>query len=103
MGKTTNVCSQNRSTESCLIQGMPTHMASCDEMMLTRGHNIGREPVKSCVKPVIDSYRLQNWLLVPCLETTHKNYLKCDDNKCCSIKHQMFKNQTRRKDLTFFS
>lgn len=41
-------------------------------------------------------YHLNDFLLIPCKENTWRNYIECDDNKCCSVLHQMYDNHTRR-------
>lgn len=38
-----------------------------------------------------------DFLLNPCRENTWKNHLHADDEKLCSIKHQMFMNITKRR------
>lgn len=42
------------------------------------------------------SESLQDYLLIPCKQNTFRNYIRCDDKKCCSIRHQMFMNHTKR-------
>ena len=72
----------------------------------TRGGNSpGCEPERSCPKPEYSKYYLNEFLLVPCPKPTYKNYLvggQIADNsfKYCSKRHQLFKNITKRKDIT---
>ena len=78
---------------------------NCDlGYMKTRGGNIKEYLCKEMKKPMgpagYDNYNaqsLQDYLLVPCKQNTFKNYINCDDKKCCSIRHQMFMNHTKRK------
>ena len=42
-------------------------------------------------------YHMNEYLLVPCQENTWKNHVMCDNDKCCSVKHQMYDNQTKRR------
>jgi hypothetical protein len=39
---------------------------------------------------------MNDYLMVPCRINTYRNYIACDDKKCCSIRHQMFMNHTKR-------
>ena len=39
------------------------------------------------------------FLMTPCHENTFQNHLVCDENKCCSLRHQMFNNITKRKGI----
>lgn len=61
-------------------------------------NNCNKEPLRPC--PEYSKYFLNEFLLFPCPKPTHKNYLVCDKEKCCSQRHQLFKNITKRKDLT---
>lgn len=40
---------------------------------------------------------LSDYLLIPCKENTFRNHIECDSDKCCSIRHQLFCNMTKRK------
>lgn len=70
----------------------------------TRGGNAkdptcGKKVNKIDVAAGYDNYTansLENYLLVPCKQNTFRNYVNCDQNKCCSIRHQMFMNLTKR-------
>lgn len=42
-------------------------------------------------------YYLDEYLLTPCMENTFRNHLVCDEDKCCSLRHQLFMNITKRK------
>ena len=44
-----------------------------------------------------NSYSLQEYLLVPCKQSTYRNEHTCDITKCCSAKHQLFNNITKGK------
>lgn len=73
----------------------------CNPCTDTRGGNYpGCERQRSCPKPEYSKYYMQDFLLVPCPKPTHKNYLVCDEDHCCSKRHQLFKNITKRKDIT---
>jgi len=39
---------------------------------------------------------MNDYLMVPCRENTFRNHLECDTKKCCSVRHQMFMNHTKR-------
>lgn len=39
------------------------------------------------------------FLLDPCPENTFQNHIVCDDDKCCSLRHQMFNNITKRNGV----
>lgn len=39
---------------------------------------------------------LKDYLLIPCMQNTFRNHLSCDDKKCCSVRHQLFMNMTKR-------
>lgn len=43
------------------------------------------------------SKSLEEYLLIPCKMNTYRNYVSCDVGKCCSIRHQLFMNQTKKK------
>ena len=46
-----------------------------------------------CFKPVA----MRDYLVIPCTENTFKNHVECDDSKYCTIRHQLFMNNTKRK------
>lgn len=43
-----------------------------------------------------NNYALKDYLLIPCMQNTFRNHLSCDDKKCCSVRHQLFMNMTKR-------
>lgn len=42
-------------------------------------------------------YNMSEYLLVPCKENTFRNFVDCDEDRCCSVHHQLFDNMTKRK------
>jgi hypothetical protein len=95
---------KNIDNESKLWRG--SRGANCSlPYYLTRGGNS-----KKCPTPVTETrkdaivgydnfesaYSLNNYLMVPCKQNTFRNYVQCDNEKCCSIRHQLFMNVTRR-------
>lgn len=72
----------------------------CNELINARG---GNGIICDNLKPVVGySYfsdaRMKDYnTLKPCKTNTFRNYVDCDDNKCCSIHHQLFMNNTKRK------
>ena len=68
----------------------------CDEMIERRG-SMCPEPVHSCPNKIYDPYLIKDWLLLPCPKPGYDNSLVSDENKTCSRKIQLFRNQTRRK------
>ena len=68
----------------------------CDKMIANRGI-ICHEPVFTCPNKIYNPYLVQDWLLLPCPKPGYDNSLVADQNKICSRKHQIFRNQTRRK------
>ncbi len=52
------------------------------------------------IKAGYDAYpdvNKNDFLMIPCKQNTFKNHIECDDNKCCSVNHQLFENITRRR------
>jgi hypothetical protein len=64
----------------------------------------GNSKTPSCKPPYksyagYDNYNnesLEEYLMIPCKQNTFRNYVACDNNKCCSIRHQLFMNNTKR-------
>lgn len=71
----------------------------CNDVINTRGGNaVFCEADK--LAPGYNNYtkyHMNEYLLVPCKENTWKNHVQCDNNKCCSVQHQMYDNLTKRK------
>ena len=61
------------------------------------GNNITCATQRTCPHPEYSKYYLSEFLLVPCPKPTHQNYVVCDEAQCCSKRHQLFKNLTKRK------
>jgi len=73
----------------------------CNDCTATRGGNnlkCGRD--RSCPHPEYIKYYMQEYLIIPCPKPTYKNYVTCNEDKCCSRNHQLFKNWTKRKIIT---
>ena len=96
MSRTTPRCLVDRGQEKLMQQGDDKRM--CNKFINGRGGNYpGCEPTRSCPHPEYSRYYMNEFLLVPCAKPTYKNYIRCDDVKCCSIQHQLFNNWTKRK------
>lgn len=99
MSKTTPRCLIDRGDELKLFKEIyKTKTPFCNSCTNNRGGNHpGCTPDRSCPHPEYAKYYLNEFLLVPCPKPTHLNYVECDDKKCCSIRHQLFRNNTKRK------
>jgi hypothetical protein len=42
-------------------------------------------------------YNMQGYLLLPCSIPNYRNHLICGSKECCSNRHQIFDNMTKRK------
>ena len=42
-------------------------------------------------------WNTRDFLMDPCRENTFRNHVVCDAEKCCSMRHQLFMNMTKRK------
>lgn len=75
-----------------------TRTPNCSEIIATRGGNNKKSGVdKQCggYECYQGKYN-NNFLLLPCKENTFQNYLVEDNEKICSVSHQMFNNMTKR-------
>jgi hypothetical protein len=101
MGQTVPRCLMDRGKEHGLfLDHYRTKMPLCNECIENRGGNeLGCEPVRSCPHPEYSKYYMNEFLLVPCPKPTYRNHGVCGEEKCCSKRHQLFKNWTKRKDL----
>jgi hypothetical protein len=78
-------------------QSFQTRVATCDKDIIKRG---GNNVVPSlnmcggyeCFKPCYT----KEYRIIPCRENTYRNYLIADEEKACSISHQLFNNMTKR-------
>jgi hypothetical protein len=43
-----------------------------------------------------NNYAMADYLMTPCKTNTFKNHVSCDEDKCCSVHHQLFNNMTKR-------
>lgn len=94
MSKTIPKCLMDRDIESKLQKDIyKNRIAICGDYTKNRGFDM------SCPHPEYSKYYMQDFLLVPCPKPTHKNYIVCDKDKCCSKNHQLFKNWTKRKSI----
>lgn len=89
---------RNVDQESQAYFGMSTR-TYCDDLINVRGKNalvpcINKRPCMGyeCYTP----FHINDYTLIPCKENTWRNHLVCDDGKCCSLRHQMFMNITKR-------
>ena len=67
----------------------------CNDMINNRG-SICPEPIMSCPNKIYTPYLVQDYLLLPCPKPGYDNSLVSDNNKICSKKVNLFRNQTRR-------
>lgn len=84
--------------ESEAWRGMSTR-TYCDSLINVRGKNalvpcIDKRPCMGyeCYTP----FHLHDYALIPCKVNTFRNHLVCDGEKCCSLRHQLFMNVTKR-------
>jgi hypothetical protein len=97
MSRTTPRCLIDRGDELNFLKYKPI----CVDAINTRGGNYTKcEPERSCPHPEYTKYYLNEFLLTPCPKPTYKNYIVCGEDKCCSKRHQLFKNITKRKDIS---
>ena len=92
-------CMMNRDIESKFqIKGYRTMCNPCTER---RGGNaVACGSDRSCPHPEYSRFYMNEFLMVPCPHPTHKNSIVCSEDSCCSKRHQLFKNITKRKDIT---
>lgn len=70
----------------------------CTSAIMTRGGNYTCKE-----KNIMTGYNAfpnkvpNDFLLVPCPSNTFRNHVDCDENKCCSVNHQLFNNWTKRR------
>ena len=105
MSRTIPRCLIDRGDELFLFKDIYKNKTPfCNNCTDTRGGNYpGCEPQRNCPKPEYTQYYMNEFLLTPCPKPTHKNYLVCDQTncgKCCSKRHQLFGNITKRKDIS---
>ena len=89
-------------TEFNLLSGKDPRSCNLSKAFTSRGGNslnCSDTPCKSipqgydCMK----QQNIQEYLLMPCKQNTFRNHIVCDDTKCCSKRHQLFMNITKRK------
>lgn len=84
---------------SLLTAALDPRKYICNDMILSRGGNADycdKEPFCQGYK-CYSQYHLNEFLMTPCKYNTWRNYVDCDDTKCCSVHHQMYDNWTKRK------
>lgn len=104
MSQTAPRCTMDRGREFSLwADNYKTRTPFCNGCTATRGGNHPScPPDRSCPHPEYSRQYMGDFLLVPCPKPTHRNWLVCeqgDTGRCCSKRHQLFKNVTKRKDL----
>jgi hypothetical protein len=74
----------------------------CNDCTDNRGGNATKcAKDRSCPHPsYVRFFMRDDYLIVPCPKPTYKNYVTCNEEKCCSRNHQLFKNWTKRKIIT---
>lgn len=92
--------SRNMEHEFSILTGTDPRVCTLTPHIASRGGNlVSKCPDQlfcqgySCFTP----YYMPDYLMIPCTENTFRNYVVCDENKCCSLRHQMFMNLTKRK------
>lgn len=78
---------------------MNPRLYTCNPYVDARGGNAFQAPERTMCQgyQCYNSYHMQENLLVPCKENTFQNYVDCDNDKCCSVRHQLFMNVTKRR------
>ena len=116
MSQSINNCRIDRGDELKLFKDIyENKVAICNSCTDTRGGNyVGCEPSLPCytynnaykeiqnleTRPEYSKYYLNEFLLTPCPKPTYKNYIVCGEDRCCSKRHQLFNNMTKRRDIT---
>lgn len=60
-------------------------IVSCPDLSICQGYNC------------FTDNHMGEYLMIPCKTNTYRNYIECDNDKCCSVHHQMFDNMTKRR------
>ena len=71
-----------------------TKVATCDEIIMTRGGN--NHGYNGDFQPDVNNKACE-YLMNPCQKNTFRNHLVEDTEKVCSLRHQMFNNNTKRR------
>jgi len=85
-------------SELLLWKGRDPRECSLTSSVTSRGGN-----AKTCDTNICQGYTcfqpayLDEFLLEPCKENTFRNHIVCDETKCCSLRHQLFMNITKRR------
>ncbi len=97
------ICPRNVSAESemWLSNKFSARVKTCTPEIMTRGGN-ALVPPGSAVKAGYPAWPVPNghpndFMLNPCQSNTWRNHIESDDEKACTVKHQMFMNCTKRK------
>jgi len=98
MSQTQPRCLMDRSAEhSLFIDQYKTKIPFCNSCTETRGGNCMKKEDNFCPHPEYTKAYLNEFLIVPCPKANHKNHITCNDSKCCQYRHQLFRNNTKRK------
>lgn len=100
LGNTQPVALKNTDNEFKLkTAALNPRLYKCTDQVLTRGGNSATCQDASICQgyKCYSQYHMNDYLLIPCQTNTFQNYIDCDDNKCCSVHHQMFMNITKRR------
>lgn len=87
--------------ESAYWRGMSTR-TYCNDLINSRGTNANKPCIDKTPCSGYDCYtpfHLSDFTLIPCKENTFRNFIDCDDSKCCSVHHQLFMNLTKRNGI----
>lgn len=84
-----------------LSAAMNPRKYTCNDAILSRGANVTSCGLNQDVCVGWDCYNAPyhagDFLMYPCKDNTWRNHIECDATKCCSIKHQLYMNNTKRK------
>jgi hypothetical protein len=100
MSVTRPTCIRSLDLENKMFVTPSSRFSVCNPYLSKRGGNMcNQEPNKPC--PTFDNYNLSEFLLVPCMKPTYKNYPVINEKgELCSKRHQVLNNWTKRKDFT---
>lgn len=71
----------------------------CNDFVNKRG---GNAIVGGAFSPLCDAQAAKSTFLMPtCPKNSWQNYLVCDEDKCCSMRHQTFMNVTKRSGVPY--
>lgn len=99
MGRTNPDDLRNVGLEHGLFKSVDPRLYTCTPAIDSRGGNaVFCEKASFCDGyKCYTQYHLNDYLVTPCPTNTWRNHVECDEDKCCSVHHQMYDNHTRRR------